>query len=287
VPDVRNLCLANGAAMFPARLACIPDSPGRIWIRGAPAHLPGLDQPSIALVGSRTATRDGLDAARRIALGLAQAGVVIVSGLARGIDACAHQGALDAGGRTIAVLGSGLDRLYPPEHGDLADRMLVAGAVVSESSPETPPHAGLFPRRNRLISGLADAVLIVEAPERSGALITAGAALDQGKDVFVMPGRVAGQRNRGGHLLVRDGARLVESANDILLDMGWANHASRTERGYDELVETVEFSVDDVVRETGELPQTVLARLLQDELAGNIRRIGSARFLRVRGRVLT
>jgi DNA processing protein len=194
---------------------------------------------------------------------------------------------LDAGGRTVAVLGSGLDRLYPPEHGDLANRMLVAGAVVSESPPETPPHAGLFPRRNRLISGLADAVLVVEAPERSGALITAGAALDQGKEVFVMPGRVIGHRNRGGHLLIRDGARLVESADDILLDMAWANPTSRSGGKCDESGQTVEFSVDDVVRQTGELPQTVLARLLQDELAGNIRRIGSARFLRVRRRVLT
>jgi DNA processing protein len=284
---MRDLCLANGAATFPARLVCIPDPPARIWIRGSPAHLPGLDQPSIALVGSRAATRDGLDAARRIAHGLAHAGIAIVSGLARGIDAAAHQGSLDAGGRTIAVLGSGLDRLYPPEHGALADRMLAAGAVVSEYPPETPPQAGLFPRRNRLISGLADAVVVVEAPERSGALITAGAALDQGKDVFVVPGRINGQRNRGGHLLIRDGARLVESEDDILLDMGWVDALGRTATTGGESMETVEFSVDDVVQETGELPQAALARLLREELAGDIRRIGSARFLRVRRRVLT
>ena len=284
---MHDLCLVNGAATFPARLVCIPDPPARIWVRGSPAHLPALDQPSIALVGSRAATRDGLDAARRIAHGLARAGVVIVSGLARGIDASAHQGSLDGGGRTIAVLGSGLDRLYPPEHGALADRMLAAGAVVSEYPPETPPQAGLFPRRNRLISGLADAVLVVEAPERSGALITAGAALDQGKDVFVVPGRVSGQRNRGGHLLIRDGARLVESEDDILLDMGWTDPPGRTASTGGESGETVEFSVDDVVRETGELPQAALARLLQEELAGDIRRVGSARFVRVRRRVLT
>lgn len=283
---MRDLCLAHGAPAFPLRLVCIPDPPLHIWIRGSPEHLPALDEPSIAVVGSRAATRDGLDAARRIADGLARAGVVVVSGLARGIDAAAHQAALDAKGRTIAVLGSGLNRLYPPEHDALADRMLATGAVISEYPPDTRPHAGLFPRRNRLVSGLADAVVVVEAPEKSGALITAGMALDQGKDVMVVPGRVAGQRNRGGHLLIRDGAKLVESADDVLLDMGWAS-ASAPMPGADISSEPVEFTLDDVIQATGEPPQAALARLLQQELAGEIRRIGSARFLRVRARVLT
>lgn len=284
---MHELCIRNGADAFPLRLVGIPDPPASIWVRGAPCHLPALDEPSIAVVGSRSATRDGLEVATRIASGLARAGVVVVSGLARGIDAAAHQAALDAHGRTIAVLGSGLRRLYPPEHDELAERMLARGAVVSEYDPDTPPHPGLFPRRNRLVSGLADAVVVVEAPERSGALITAGAALDQGKDVLVVPGRVAGQRNRGGHLLIRDGATLVESADDILLEMGWSRGAggpASTAGGGQELVE---FTVDDVVRQTGELPQQALARLLQEEMAGEIRRIGSARFLRVRTRVLT
>ena len=284
---MRDVRVVNGDAGFPLRLVCIPDPPAQLWVRGSPAHLPGFAQPSIAIVGSRSATRDGLDAARRIATGLARAGVVIVSGLARGIDAVAHQSAVDAGGCSVAVLGSGLSRMYPPEHGALADRMLRTGAVISEYEPDTPPHPGLFPRRNRLVSGLADAVLVVEAPERSGALITAGAALDQGKDVFVVPGRVAFNRNRGGHLLIRDGARLVDSESDLLLDMGWAM-APNSEGSPDmESPETIEFTVDDVVRQTGELPQMALARLLQEELAGDIRRIGSARFLRVRRRVLT
>jgi len=283
---MRDLCLSNGAAGFPLRLTCIPNPPESLWVRGAPSHLPAVDERSIAIVGSRAATRDGLDVARRIADGLARAGVVIVSGLARGIDAVAHQAALDAGGRTVAVLGSGLLRLYPPEHEALADRMLAHGAVVSEYPLHTPPQAGLFPRRNRLVSGLADAVVVVEAPEKSGALITAGTALDQGKEVLVVPGRVAGQRNRGGHLLIRDGARLVESAEDILLDMGWVTEAGSSRRAV-EAPELVEFTVDDVVRETGEQPQAALARLLREELAGDIRRIGSARFLRVRTRVLT
>jgi DNA processing protein len=284
---MRDLCLTNGAADFPLRLAAIPDPPRQLWIRGSPAHLPASDEPSIAIVGSRAATRDGLDAARRIAHALARAGVVIVSGLARGIDAVAHQAALDAGGRSIAVLGSGLLRLYPPEHEALADRLLARGAVISEYAPETPPHAGLFPRRNRLVSGLADAVVVVEAPERSGALITAGCALDQGKDVLVVPGRSEGQRNRGGHLLIRDGARLVESEDDILVDMGWAEPAPSSARPGAASPDPVEFTVDDIVRQTGETPQAALARLLQEELDGDIRRIGLARFLRVRRRVLT
>jgi DNA processing protein len=213
--------------------------------------------------------------------------VVIVSGLARGIDAAAHQATLDAGGRTIAVLGSGLDQLYPREHTDLAHRIAVSGAVVSEYPPDTPPQPGLFPRRNRLVSGLADAVLVVEAPEKSGALITASAALDQGKDVLVMPGRVAGGRNRGGHLLIRDGAKIVETPDDILQEMGWTASVAGPRPGADTAAEPVEFTVDDIVSATGESTPVVLARLLQLELSGQIQRIGSARFLRVQGRVLT
>jgi DNA processing protein len=284
---MEDLYFVSGAAGFPLRLTGIPNPPEHIWIRGDPGHLPAIDEPSIAVVGSRAATRDGLESARRIAEGLARAGVAVVSGLARGIDAAAHRATLEAKGRTIAVLGSGLGRLYPPEHESLARQMLASGAIVSEYPPATAPHAGLFPRRNRLVSGLADAVVVVEAPEKSGALITAGMALDQGKDVMVVPGRVAGGRNRGGHLLIRDGAKLVETADDILLEMGWVGDAQRDGRRADKSPELIEFTVDDVVRSTGEAPQTVLARLLQQELAGEIRRIGSARFLRVRTRVLT
>lgn len=284
---MHDLRLAHGAAAFPARLTCIPNPPVELWIRHDPRRLPGMDEPSIAVVGCRAASRDGLESARRIADGLARAGVVIVSGLARGIDAAAHQAALDAGGRTIAVLGSGLGRIYPPEHRGLADRIVESGAVISEYSPETPPHAGLFPRRNRLVSGLADAVVVVEAPEKSGALITAGSALDQGKDVFVVPGRVLGLRNRGGHLLIRDGARLAESAQDILLDLGWTE-SRRDAAGLPSMdPEQAEFTLDDVVRQTGEAPERALARLLQLEMAGEIQRIGSARFLGLKTRVLT
>lgn len=282
-----DVCIPLGARPFPERLAHIPTPPDRLWIRGDAAHLPGFSTPSIAIVGCRTASRDGLENARALADGLARAGVVIVSGLARGIDAAAHRAALAAGGCTIAVLGSGLDQLYPPEHLGLAGDIARTGAVVSEYPPRTAPQAHLFPRRNRIVSGLADAVVVVEAPEKSGALITASAALDQGKDVLVVPGRVPGGSNRGGHLLARDGARLVETAVDVLEDMGWQTWAPASREPTRLAPELVEFTVDDVARETGEPTAVVLARLLELELAGQIQRIGSARFQRVRGRMLT
>ena len=282
-----HLCVTLGESLFPSRLGSIPSPPERLWVLGHPERLPEWSTRSIAVVGSRAASRDGLDNARRVAEGLARAGVVVVSGLARGIDSVAHRATLDAGGCTIAVLGSGLDRLYPPEHEALADEIAATGAVVSEYPPATMPQSWLFPRRNRLVSGLADAVVVVEAPEKSGALITASAALEQGKDVMVLPGRIAGHRNRGGHLLIRDGAKLVESADDILFEMGWDADRPPIGLGPAESLESVEFTVDDVARETGEPTAAVLARLLQLELAGEIRRIGSARFLRVRSRMLT
>jgi len=282
-----HLCVTLGEPLFPSRLDSIPSPPARLWVHGHAARLPDWCTRSIAIVGSRAASRDGLENAHRVSDGLARAGVVVVSGLARGIDSVAHRAALDAKGCTIAVLGSGLENLYPPEHQALADDIAESGAVVSEYPPATPPQAWLFPRRNRLVSGLADAVVVIEAPERSGALITASAALEQGKDVMVLPGRIAGHRNRGGHLLIRDGAKLVESADDILLEMGWESGRLPIGLGPAESLEHVEFTVDDVAKETGESTAAVLARLLQLELAGDIRRIGSARFLRVRGRILT
>ncbi|MCC7125946.1 MAG: DNA-protecting protein DprA [Acidobacteria bacterium] len=280
------LCLYADAPAFPARLSAIPSPPEQLWILGDPARLPDWSTPSIAIVGARAASRDGLDNAARVARELARAGVVVISGLARGIDAAAHQATLDAGGRTIAVLGSGLARIYPNEHHDLASRVAATGAVLSEYPPDTAPLPPLFPKRNRLVSGLADVVLVVEAAEKSGALITASAALDQGKDVLVMPGRVAGGRNSGGHRLIRDGARLVETADDILADMAWFDTSASPSRA-EPSPEPVEFTVDDVVAETGESPAAVLARLLQLELAGEVQRIGSARFLRLQRRVLT
>lgn len=268
-----------GAAAFPPLLAQIPNPPELIWIRGDHA---ALTRPAVALVGSRAATRDGLLLAAEIASDLARAGFVVVSGLARGIDSAAHAAALDAGGATIAVMGTGADQVYPAEHRGLAERIAASGALVSEFPPGTPPRAFHFPLRNRIISGLSRAVVVVEAPEKSGALITAREALDQGREVMAVPGRVGGGRNRGAHGLIRDGAKLVESAVDILQELQWpaATPARRP-------AERVEFSVDDIARQLNVSPGDALARLLEWELTGQIQRIGSGRFVRTQERVLT
>ena len=179
-------------------------------------------------------------------------------------------------------LGTGVDRVYPPEHSELAARIASCGALVSEFPPGTPPRAFHFPLRNRIISGLSRAIVVIEAPEASGALITAREALDQGRDVMVVPGRVPGGRNRGGHASIKDGARLVEEAVDILQELGLGAAGRKAP-----LPENVEFSVDDVAREMNLRPGDALARLLEWELTGEIRRIGSGRFVRTKGRVLT
>ncbi len=205
---------------FPALLREIPDPPPVLYVRGR------LDEaPSVAVVGSRRATPYGLAAAERLAFDLAQEGVTIVSGLARGIDSAAHKAALDGGGRTVAVLGCGADVIYPPEHRRLAEAIAAQGALVSEFPPGTPPLPGHFPRRNRIISGIALGVVVVEGAEDSGALMTVDYALDQGREVFAVPGSIFSPRSRAPHSLLRQGARLVEGAGDILTELGlgcWA-----------------------------------------------------------------
>lgn len=274
-------CLPFDAAAYPPLLSSIPDPPALLWIRG---DAKALAAPSIAIVGSRGATPYGLAMASKIAGDLAANGLVIVSGLARGIDSAAHAAALSAGGKTIGVLGCGIDRIYPPEHKALAGNIEHSGAVISEFPPGVPPLPHHFPLRNRIVSGLSGAVVVVEAPEKSGALITASTALEQGRDVLVVPGPVVGGRNRGGHLLIRDGAKVVESADDILQDIGLLTHCaplkSRNE-SVGQLPEATDFTVDDVAKQTGEAPGVVLARLLDLELAGRIQRIGGGRFVRV------
>lgn len=206
-------CLVGSSPAFPPRLRDIPEPPPRLWIRGRPE---ALARTAVAIVGSRRASPTSLDIARRLARDLAGAGLAIVSGLARGCDAAAHQGALDAGGCTVAVLGSGIDVLYPPEHAGLAEAIAATGAIVSEFPPGMPPLPNNFRQRNRLISGLAHGVIVIEANEKSGSLITAGFALAQGREVMVVPGTVVAGRNRGGHQLIRDGAALIETAEDVL-----------------------------------------------------------------------
>jgi DNA processing protein len=179
-----------------------------------------VDDASVAIVGTRRATPYGRQAAERIAAALAQAGVTVVSGLARGVDAAAHRSALEAGGRTIAVLGSGPDVIYPAEHRRLAEQILESGAILSELPPGAKPDAQNFPARNRIVSGMTLGTLIVEAPMRSGALITASFAGDQGREVFVIPGSIFAECAGGTNALLRDGARLVRDGADILEDLG-------------------------------------------------------------------
>ena len=207
------LCLDPSAPDFPPRLREIPDPPARLWIKGDART---LGRTSVAIVGSRRASPGSLDIARRLAWDLAGIGLTIISGLARGCDAAAHRGSLEAGGTTIAVLGSGPDVIYPPEHDALADQIARHGAVISEFPPGSPPLPNHFRQRNRLISGLGHGVIVIEANDRSGSLITAGCALAQGREVMVVPGTVLSGRNRGGHQLIRDGAALVENAEDVL-----------------------------------------------------------------------
>ena len=176
----------------------------------------------MAIVGSRAATDYALQVAARLGAELAARGVVVASGLARGVDSAAHRGCLDAGGATVAVLGSGVDRIYPAEHADLAARICESGALVSELGPGAPPLPEHFPLRNRIISGISLAVVVVEAYDKSGSLITARCALEQGRDVMAVPGSVLSGRNRGSHALLKDGAKVVESADDILEELGWA-----------------------------------------------------------------
>lgn len=201
---------------YPRLLGLVPAPPTVLYVRG---ELTPADDAAVAIVGTRRSTSYGKDVATRLATDLAQAGVTIVSGLARGIDAAAHQAALLAGGRTIAVLGSGPDVIYPPEHRRLAEQIMTSGAVVSDYAPGQKPDAKNFPARNRIISGLSLGVIIVEAPARSGALITADFAADQSREVFVVPGSIFSPAGRGGLKLLRDGARPIASAQDVLEDL--------------------------------------------------------------------
>jgi DNA processing protein len=209
--------MLSGDDDYPTALAKIHDPPGTLFLRG---DVQPNDALALAIVGTRHATAYGLAQAERLAGGLARAGYVVVSGLARGIDGAAHRGALAANGRTIAVLGSGVLDIYPPEHVDLAGRIAQQGAVLSEAHPRAPALGGMFPQRNRIITGLSLGVIVVEASDNSGALISARHAMEQGREVFAVPGRVDSRVSRGCHRLIRDGAKLVETVDDVLEELG-------------------------------------------------------------------
>lgn len=262
---------------YPRLLGCIVDPPPVLWIRGDASV---LDRPTVAIVGSRAATAYAIDVARRLAAALASRGVAVASGLARGVDSAAHRGALEAGGSTVAVLGSGLDRVYPREHEDLAETIGRSGVVMSELGPGAPPLAEHFPLRNRIISGISLAVVVVEASEKSGSLITARCAMEQGRDVMAVPGSVLTGRNRGSHSLLKDGAQVVETADDILDGIGWPGAgggaavqpaAGRAGTG-DPLLGRLEagetYDLDALVEATGIAPAKLLTRLMELELAG-------------------
>lgn len=210
-PDCHLLTLTDPA--YPASLLHLPDPPLVLHVRG---QLAALREATLAIVGARNATAGGVTNARRFARELACASWVVASGLARGVDAGAHEGALDASGLTVAVLGTGADVIYPSQHADLADRIAAQGAILSELPLGTAPQPGLFPRRNRLIAGLSRGVLVIEAALRSGSLITARLAADFGREVFALPGSIHSPLARGCHALIRQGAHLVETLDDIV-----------------------------------------------------------------------
>jgi DNA processing protein len=215
------LLSVRGDETYPEPLVQIQDAPDLLFYRGT---LRKEEPQSIAIVGSRRETRYGREQAFKIARDLAASGVTVVSGLAHGIDTAAHKGALDACGRTIAVLGSGIKRMYPTENLDLAEQIIKGnGAVISEFAPKAEPLAFHFPFRNRLVSGLSQGVLLIEAREKSGTLITIGHALAQGREVFALPGQVDAPGSAAPNRMLREGARLITCASDIMEDMGWGN----------------------------------------------------------------
>jgi DNA processing protein len=210
--------VSRGRPGYPALLEELHDPPARLYLRGGPADL--LDLPAVAIVGARSCSPYGAQVARELARDLARAGVVVVSGLARGVDGEAHRGALAAGGLTVAVLGCGIDRDYPRAHADLARRIAESGLVVSEYPPGVEPAPWRFPARNRIVAGLARATAVVEARERSGALITADFALELGREVFAVPGEITSGLSTGTNDLIRQGATPLLSADDVLGAIG-------------------------------------------------------------------
>ena len=283
------LPLAWNDPRFPSTLLAIPDVPAALWCRG---DVDVLQTTAVAIVGSRAASAVALETATRLAEELAAIGITVVSGLARGVDSAAHRGALRAG-RTMAVLGSGIDRMYPPEHAALADQIAARGAIVSEFAPGTPPLPFHFPLRNRIISGLSRAVVVIEASERSGSLITAHCALEQGREVMAVPGNVLSGRNRGGHGLIRDGAKIVECADDIVEELTSFSPARKPEPdGATDAASTASdtwlakmgagepYDLDSLAAMSGVAAVDLLPRLLDLELHGVVRRVAGGRFVR-------
>lgn len=283
-------CRAMGVALvgrddadYPQHLRQVYDPPPVLYVRGV---LRADEGPtSVAVVGSRAATPQGRALAGRLARDLAATGVTVVSGLARGIDAAAHRGALEAGGRTVAVLGSGLDRPYPPENAGLATAIAEGGgAVVSEFPLGTAPLPGHFPRRNRVIAGWSQAVVVVEAAERSGALVTARVALEEGREVLAVPGHPSQPASAGCNQLIKDGAALVRDALDVAREIGLCPEVAPDPAPGDHVLRALRgdapSSLEELRERSGLETPALLARLSELELASKVRRLPGALFLR-------
>jgi len=300
-----------GDARYPENLREITAPPEQLYVRGSFA---AEDALAVAIVGSRAATSYGLAVAERLAADLAARGVTVVSGLARGIDSAAHRGALRVGGRTIAVLGSGVDVIYPPENRRLASEIASHGAVVSQFEPGTRPLAGHFPARNRVIAGLALAVVVVEAAEKSGSLITAGLAGEMGREVMAVPGLLTSAQSVGAHRLIQDGAALIQGWEDVVsqLPLRWRDRikSTSTEATASTLAKAVAMrtataqagtrdphhseqsqllgligeeptDIDGIIERSGMTPGRASALLVTLEVEGRIRQLEGKRFVQV------
>ena len=282
----RILTLADND--YPRQLLETADPPCLLYIKG---RIDLLSRPALAVVGSRNATPQGVDNAESFARAASQAGLTIVSGLALGCDAAAHRGGLSGPGSTIAVIGTGADRIYPARNQALAHSIAGHGAIVSEFPLGTPPLAGNFPRRNRVIAGLARGVLVVEAAERSGTLITARLAGEQGRDVFAIPGSIHSPLSKGCHKLIKQGAKLVESAQDILEEMGLAGGAVQTESASEALDESSSrvlaalgydpCTIDMLLDRSGLTADALYPILLSMELEGRIATLPGGLYQRI------
>jgi DNA processing protein len=290
--------LTLGDAGYPASLLETADPPLMLYLLGAPEFdLTQLGR-SIAMVGSRNPTSQGAESARAFARAFGEAGIAVVSGLALGIDGAAHEGALEAAGAsrrlaTVAVVGTGLDQVYPARHRDLAHRIADRGLIVSEYALGTPPLNQNFPKRNRIIAGLASGTLVVEAALKSGSLITARLAVEQGREVFAIPGSIHSPQSRGCHALIRQGAKLVESVNDVLEELRFDNMAPPIARdprpeidpaNDSPLLRDLGFdpvSLDVLCARTGYSAAELQARLLELELEGRVARMPGGLFQRI------
>jgi len=278
---------------YPPALRSAPDAPLFLYVRGG---LLPQDHAAVAIVGTRTPTHYGLTVTHRMAYELAAAGLTVVSGLARGIDTQAHKGALDARGRTIAVLGCGIDVPYPPENRALIERIAAAGAVVTENPFGTRPEGGYFPARNRIISGLSAGTVIIEASADSGSLITADYTLKQGRTLFAVPGNVGSPTSRGPNSLIKQGAVLVETSRDVLNILGGASAAPSAQRAAAPLPQLTDEErkvfaavtgepkhIDVLLAESGSVPGRLGGILTTLELNGLIRQLPGKYFVRDRG----